>query len=111
VGGRRGGRAVSRLIAIAMSAAPHLPAAFRLASWTARGRTDGFVPVRTAWLARAASVGTPIDVRLGSTLISGRFADLDQDGVMIIETANGARRRVTAGDIVETAALQAAPCC
>jgi BirA family biotin operon repressor/biotin-[acetyl-CoA-carboxylase] ligase len=79
----------------------------RLASWMARWRADGFAPVRAAWLARAANVGTPIDVRLGNDLISGRFVDLADDGAMIIETADGACRRVTAGDIVETAALQA----
>jgi BirA family biotin operon repressor/biotin-[acetyl-CoA-carboxylase] ligase len=79
----------------------------RLASWTARWRADGFAPVRAAWLARAAGIGAPIDVRLGNALISGRFADLDDDGAMIIETADGTCRRVTAGDIVEQSALQA----
>jgi len=79
----------------------------RLASWIARWRADGFAPVRAAWLARAAGVGAPIDVRLGNALISGRFTDLDDDGAMIIETAEGVRRRVTAGDIVELPVLQA----
>jgi BirA family biotin operon repressor/biotin-[acetyl-CoA-carboxylase] ligase len=79
----------------------------RLAFWIARWQQDGFAPVRAAWLARAHSVGAPIDVRLGNTLISGSFIDLDQDGAMIIEMRGGARQRVTAGDIVETASLQA----
>jgi BirA family biotin operon repressor/biotin-[acetyl-CoA-carboxylase] ligase len=79
----------------------------RLEAWIACWRAEGFAPVRAAWLARAAGVGGPIDVRLSNDLISGSFADLDQDGAMIIETADGSRRRVTAGDIVATAALQA----
>jgi BirA family biotin operon repressor/biotin-[acetyl-CoA-carboxylase] ligase len=79
----------------------------RLAVGLARWRADGFAPVRAAWLARAAGLGEPIDVRLGDALISGRFVDLDVDGAMIIETTAGRRHRLTAGDIVETPALQA----
>jgi len=79
----------------------------RLAVWIGCWRAEGFAPVRAAWLARAAGVGAPIDVRLGNDLISGSFTDLDDDGAMIIETADGSRRRVTAGDIVEMATLQA----
>jgi BirA family biotin operon repressor/biotin-[acetyl-CoA-carboxylase] ligase len=81
--------------------------AARLAAWLERWKLDGFAPVRTAWLARAAGLGAPIDVRLGDALIRGRFVDLDDDGAMIIETTAGDRQRLTAGDIVETAALQA----
>jgi BirA family biotin operon repressor/biotin-[acetyl-CoA-carboxylase] ligase len=71
-----------------------------------RWLSDGFQPVRAAWLARARGLGAPIEVRLGNTLISGSFADLDDDGAMIIEGTGGRRQRVTAGDVAE-AALQA----
>ncbi|MBI3514118.1 MAG: biotin--[acetyl-CoA-carboxylase] ligase [Proteobacteria bacterium] len=77
-----------------------------LLSWRGRWLADGFAPVRAAWLAHARGLGAPIDVRLGDTLISGRFADLDADGALIVESAGGARQRVTAGDVVD-AALQA----
>jgi len=79
----------------------------RLAAWLACWRVDGFAPVRAAWLARADGLGVPIDVRLGDALIRGRFVDLDVDGAMIIETPAGRRHRLTAGDVVETPALQA----
>lgn len=78
----------------------------RLHAWDRRWRTDGFAPVRTAWLGRAHGLGGPIDVEAGSTLISGSFVDLDGDGALIVATAGGRRRRVTAGDVV-SAALQA----
>ena len=77
-----------------------------LLAWRDRWLADGFGPVRAAWLADARGLGGPIDVRLGDTLISGRFADLDADGALIVESIGGARQRVTAGDVVE-AALQA----
>lgn len=77
--------------------------AVSLAAWRSRWLAHGFPPVRAAWLAAAHGLGRPIDVRLGSTLISGTFADLDADGALIVEKAGGARQRVTAGDIVDPA--------
>jgi BirA family biotin operon repressor/biotin-[acetyl-CoA-carboxylase] ligase len=71
----------------------------RLLAWRERWRADGFAPVRAAWLARAHGLGQPIEVRLGNTLISGSFADLDEDGAIIVASAAGARQRVTAGDV------------
>ncbi|MBV8167756.1 MAG: biotin--[acetyl-CoA-carboxylase] ligase, partial [Alphaproteobacteria bacterium] len=79
----------------------------RLADWIARWLADGFGPVRAAWLARARARGAVLDVRVGNTLISGRFCDLDGDGAMILEIPGGERRRITAGDVAAPAALQA----
>jgi BirA family biotin operon repressor/biotin-[acetyl-CoA-carboxylase] ligase len=79
----------------------------RLADWIVRWLTDGFGPVRAAWLARAGRRGAVLDVRVGNTLISGTFCDLDGDGAMILETPGGERRRITAGDVAAPAALQA----
>jgi BirA family biotin operon repressor/biotin-[acetyl-CoA-carboxylase] ligase len=104
---RRPATDLARMGATITAAALLEALADRLAAWIECWRADGFAPVRAAWLARAAGVGAPIDVRLGNDLISGSFADLDQDGAMIIEIADGSRRRVTAGDIVEPTALQA----
>jgi BirA family biotin operon repressor/biotin-[acetyl-CoA-carboxylase] ligase len=76
----------------------------RLSAWIARWLADGFGPVRAAWLARAPNQGAVLDVRVGNTLISGRFCDLDGDGAMILETTGGERRRITAGDVSQPAA-------
>jgi BirA family biotin operon repressor/biotin-[acetyl-CoA-carboxylase] ligase len=70
----------------------------RLHAWRERWQVDGFPPVRAAWLARAHGLGRPIEVRVGNTLISGSFADLDADGAMIVASPAG-HRRVTAGDV------------
>ncbi len=75
----------------------------RLVAWQARWRAEGFGPVRAAWLGRAHGLGRPIDVRVGNALISGSFADLDDDGALIVAGPGGRRQRVTAGDIVAPA--------
>jgi len=67
-------------------------------AWVDRWLEDGFEPVRAAWLARAAGVGKPIRVRLEREELAGRFAALDTDGALLLDTAAG-RRRVTAGDV------------
>lgn len=67
-------------------------------SWERRWQREGFGPVRVAWLARAGGVGEEIRVRLERETFHGRFLDLDDDGALVIEGADG-RRRVTAGDV------------
>lgn len=66
--------------------------------WYGRWRKDGFSPLRTAWLARAAGRGEAIEVRMSGGHVTGRFADLDDDGALVVETKEG-RRRITAGDV------------
>lgn len=65
--------------------------AARLAQW----RRDGFESIRTAWLAQAGPLGATVDVRLGDGLASGRFAGLDLDGALLLDTADGPRRIVS----------------
>jgi BirA family biotin operon repressor/biotin-[acetyl-CoA-carboxylase] ligase len=72
----------------------------RLLAWRARWHAEGFAPLRAAWLARAHGLGEPIEVRVGNALISGSFVDLDDDGALVVASRAGARRRVTAGDVM-----------
>jgi BirA family biotin operon repressor/biotin-[acetyl-CoA-carboxylase] ligase len=69
-----------------------------LSHWIARWETSGFAPVRSAWVARAVGIGEPIEVRLPAETIPGRFTGLDDDGVLLLDTANGTRR-FAAGDV------------
>ena len=59
----------------------------------------GFGTVRAAWLRHAVGVGDPIAVHLDEAPVTGRFADLAEDGALIIETEQGVRR-IIAGDLV-----------
>lgn len=70
------------------------------AAWLLRWRTEGFAPVRSAWLGRAHQPGT----RLRATLpddkaVEGLFEDLDAGGALILRLASGERRAIHAGDV------------
>jgi BirA family biotin operon repressor/biotin-[acetyl-CoA-carboxylase] ligase len=58
----------------------------------------GFGPVRAAWLARAHPIGTTLRTTLGGQTEEGMFAGLDEDGAMLLDTADG-RKRIVAADV------------
>lgn len=67
--------------------------------WHETWRARGFAPIRTAWLGRAAGLGEAIRVNLAQESVEGRFADLDETGILWIELPGGGRRAIAAGDI------------
>jgi BirA family biotin operon repressor/biotin-[acetyl-CoA-carboxylase] ligase len=73
--------------------------AARLAEW----RREGFETVRAAWLARAGPIGAEVDVKLGTELVRGRFAGLDREGALLLETAAGPRK-IVSGELLGRAA-------
>jgi BirA family biotin operon repressor/biotin-[acetyl-CoA-carboxylase] ligase len=70
---------------------------------TARWLSEGFAPIRAAWLGRAYGLGGTVSVRLPRESFRGRFVDLDRNGVLLVETAAGPRR-IAAGEIFPAAA-------
>ena len=73
--------------------------AARLAEW----RREGFETVRAAWLAKAGPLGAEVDVKLGEELVRGRFAGLDREGALLLETAAGPRK-IVSGELLGRAA-------
>jgi BirA family transcriptional regulator, biotin operon repressor / biotin---[acetyl-CoA-carboxylase] ligase len=71
----------------------------RLAQW----RRDGFEPVRAEWLAKAGPLGLEVDVKLGDELVRGRFAGMDREGALLLDTVSGPRR-IVAGELLARAA-------
>jgi BirA family transcriptional regulator, biotin operon repressor / biotin---[acetyl-CoA-carboxylase] ligase len=67
-------------------------------SWKERWQTEGFAPVRAAWLAAAIFRGKPIRVQLEAATLHGRFLDLDEQGALLLE-ADGKHRRIPAGEV------------
>ncbi|OLS51172.1 biotin--[acetyl-CoA-carboxylase] ligase [Rhodovulum sulfidophilum] len=61
-------------------------------------RENGFGPLRSAWLERAARLGDTITARMGAEEVSGRFLTVDEDGQLVIETPGG-RRAIAAADV------------
>jgi BirA family biotin operon repressor/biotin-[acetyl-CoA-carboxylase] ligase len=72
----------------------------QLDRWYAIWRSRGFGSIRQAWLDRAGGVGGDIVVRLAdASTLSGHFADLDEQGALLLDVPGGGRRRVLAGDV------------
>ncbi|MCW5737561.1 MAG: biotin--[acetyl-CoA-carboxylase] ligase [Enhydrobacter sp.] len=69
--------------------------ALRVAEW----RQEGFETVRAEWLAKAGPFGLEVDVKLGDELVRGRFAGMDREGALLLETAAG-QRRIVAGELL-----------
>jgi BirA family transcriptional regulator, biotin operon repressor / biotin---[acetyl-CoA-carboxylase] ligase len=69
----------------------------RLDHWRGRLETEGFEPVRARWRELADTLGRPVSV----DGIQGTAVDLDADGALIVADADGRRKRVVAGDVVE----------
>lgn len=72
--------------------------AARVHHWLTLLDRDGFAEIRAAWLARADRLGQVIDARLPRGTVTGRFAEIDADGALVLETADGTRK-VAAGDV------------
>lgn len=67
-------------------------------SWYHRFLSQGFAPVRAAWLNAAQGLGGAVTVRLHDETFTGRLIDMDDDGVLLVDVG-GTIRRVTAGDV------------
>jgi BirA family biotin operon repressor/biotin-[acetyl-CoA-carboxylase] ligase len=72
-----------------------------LEAWCFRLDTEGFAPLRDAWLARAFGLGSSAQVYLGEEKIEGRIAGLSERGELELDTAAG-RRLIAAGDVILT---------
>lgn len=67
-----------------------------LGTWLAAWESEGFAPLRAAWLRRGPAPGTPLRVTGGDATRQGEFLDLAADGALVLWTRNGAMR-VTSG--------------
>jgi BirA family transcriptional regulator, biotin operon repressor / biotin---[acetyl-CoA-carboxylase] ligase len=59
------------------------------AAWEARLTAEGFAPLRSAWLSRAAHLGQPIRARTMTADHHGTFAGIDASGALILRTGQG----------------------
>lgn len=60
-----------------------------VARWESRLATEGFGPVRQAWLERAIGVGQPVVARLPGRMVRGTFRTIDATGALVLGTAAG----------------------
>ena len=62
-------------------------------------RTNGFAPIRMAWLEHAAGLGQAVTARLPNETINGIFQGLDADGALLLALPDGSTRAITAGEV------------
>jgi len=71
-----------------------------LSKWHGIWMTQGFAPIRQAWLDHAQGVGEAVTVRLADhSELQGRFSGLDAGGALLLETEDGSVRPILAGDV------------
>ena len=75
----------------------HLAANF--AKWYDVWRAEGFAPIRDAWLARAAGLGSRIRARLQNGESVGIFEGIDMDGALLLREAQDRVRTIAAGEV------------
>ncbi len=67
--------------------------------WSRIWATQGFAPIRRAWLARAAGLGRRINIVLPHETLEGTFADLSERGELLLACDDGQQRAISAGDV------------
>ncbi|NTU77616.1 MAG: biotin--[acetyl-CoA-carboxylase] ligase, partial [Alphaproteobacteria bacterium] len=68
-----------------------------LERWREAFLQDGFASIRKAWLEQAKR--GPIVARLPHETVEGAFEGLDENGRLILQLADGAKRAIAAGDV------------
>jgi BirA family biotin operon repressor/biotin-[acetyl-CoA-carboxylase] ligase len=59
----------------------------------------GLPAIRKAWMARAAGLGSQVEVSMGTRVLRGRFESLDERGRLVLRAPTGVATAVSAGDV------------
>lgn len=59
----------------------------------------GFAAIRASWLAHAAGIGREFTAMVNQNEVRGKFADLGEDGAMILTLADGSRKPIHSGEV------------
>ncbi len=71
----------------------------RFDTWLSIWRDSGFSAIKDSWLDRAKGLGEPIVVNLSDKKCHGVFVGLDQTGALILDTPDGNRQTISAGEV------------
>ncbi|WP_017930611.1 biotin--[acetyl-CoA-carboxylase] ligase [Robiginitomaculum antarcticum] len=66
-------------------------------------RREGFMPIRKAWLARAAHLGQKIETSSRGQAISGMMEGLANDGALVLRLPDGGIARISSGEVFSVA--------
>ena len=70
-----------------------------LRPWYDLWLTDGFRPVRQAWMTVANGLNAPLVAKIGETAFTGVFRGIDASGSLLLEMADGSMKRIAAADV------------
>jgi len=70
-----------------------------LTHWHDLRLTQGFAPIRDAWLRHAPAMGAPVSVKRDDALIEGSFAGLSPEGGLLLAKANEVQL-ILAGEVI-----------
>lgn len=73
--------------------------AVNFATWLDVWEQQGLVPIAQAWSQRAFGLGQVCRAHLGAEVVEGVAEGLEADGALRLRLADGALRRITAGDV------------
>jgi BirA family transcriptional regulator, biotin operon repressor / biotin---[acetyl-CoA-carboxylase] ligase len=59
----------------------------------------GFAEIRRLWLEHARGLGEAVAIKSGGSSVDGTFETIDEQGCMIVRTADGKQVPITAGDV------------
>lgn len=76
--------------------------ATHMADWLSRWRDEGFLSIRSAWMARAAFLGQRITISPDGEAREGKFCGLSDDGALMLKMDDGQTYEVPAGDVFPT---------
>ncbi|HVV65594.1 MAG TPA: biotin--[acetyl-CoA-carboxylase] ligase [Rhizomicrobium sp.] len=76
-----------------------LELAGRFAKWYEVWRAEGFLPIRDAWLARAAGLGKRIRARLTNEETVGVFEGIDETGALLLRETQDRVHAIAAGEV------------
>ena len=71
----------------------------KLDQWYQILLNDGFMPIRSRWLALSEMGGSLVRVLFQGEVQEGMFTGIDSDGALLLADALGSVRRITAGDV------------
>lgn len=60
---------------------------------------EGLPAIRKAWMARAAGLGSQVEVDMGTRTLRGRFESLDDRGRLVLRAPTGVATAISAGDV------------
>ncbi|AJE03460.1 biotin--[acetyl-CoA-carboxylase] ligase [Geobacter pickeringii] len=64
-----------------------------------RYRSEGYEPLRQAWLSRSVVMGRRVSVAIGEGSVKGVVTGIDEIGALLLQTADGGTERILSGDV------------